>query len=103
MTIKETDLLVNLIEANAKANEKEHMDIVRRLDEMRDTVKNTLADFTKHCAKREIEVNKAIAAITPKKYTPYQSIRGVGRFFTLVLAQAAVTVSILAAFGVFTD
>jgi hypothetical protein len=100
MTAKEIDLLVNLIDNNAKANEDAHKEIVRRLGDIGEDMRTSLGTLKQHCADREAEVNRAIASVSPKKYTPYQTIKGVGRVLLLILAQAGVTVGILAAVGV---
>jgi len=123
MTAKETDLLVTLIDTNAKANEQAHIDIIRRLDDMKTDMKTTLTTLSSHCAERQKIVDAALlkreqavdaafatrdkamgngfAALAPKKYTAYQVVKSMGKMAMLILAQAAVTVGILAAVGVF--
>ena len=121
--VQALEILVEMVKQNALTNEGAHQEIIKRLDKMTADVTTTFGKFTDHCAKREKIVDAALArrekevdaefktheksvsngfaALAPKKYTAYQVVRSMGKMAMLILAQAAVTVGILAAVGVF--
>jgi hypothetical protein len=100
VSTKEVELIVGLINTNAKANDDAHGDIVRRLEELGTRVGTTFASVEKHCSEREVKVDKALAELAPKKYTAWQSAKGLSKLTALSLGEAGVIVGLLKAFGV---
>jgi hypothetical protein len=100
VSTKEVELLVGLINANAKANDDAHSDIVRRIDEIGTRVTTTFVGIEKHCMEREVKVNKKLEELAPKKYTPWQSAKGVLQIAMLSLGETSVIIGLLKAFGV---
>jgi hypothetical protein len=117
------DILVEMVKENASTNSTAHQEIITRLDKVAETMTTTFGQITAHCSAREKTVNAALltrekavdaafatrdktvtngfAALAPKKYTLIQVAKSAIRLAMLLLAQAAVTVGILAAVGVF--
>jgi hypothetical protein len=97
---KEVELIVALIKTTSKANDDAHGDIARRIDDLGSGVAKTLDGLAAYCLERESAVNSALESLQPKKYTAWQSARGLAKLSALSLTEAGIVVGLLKAFGV---
>lgn len=91
---KTLDILVKLVDRNAAINDEAHKEI-------KETIAQTFDRFQNHCALREVNVNKALEDLANRPTKMEMGARTIGKFFAVVLANTAIIVGVIKAFGLF--
>jgi hypothetical protein len=94
------NMLLEVVKANAKANDEAHADIVDRIGTLADSVAKANAETKEHCDKREETVNAAIAEVKSQPTKFEMSARTIGKFLAVSLTEITAVLVILHYLGI---